>query len=57
MSEIFKLLMSKIIEVYMNDTMVNRKVVEDLPNDITSVFNILDKTGMKLNLDKCTFRV
>ncbi len=36
---------------------IKSKKVEEHANDIDKAFNILDKIGIKLNLDKLTFEV
>lgn len=45
------------VEVYIEDIVVKNCTLEDRLNDIHQVLHILDKIGMKLNLENCNFRV
>lgn len=56
-SSIFKDIVEMTVEVYVNDMVVKSQTLEDHPSDIKRVFNVLYKTGMKLNSKKCTFKV
>ena len=51
----FKDLISRAMEVYMDDMLVKSKVVGDHAEHLKQMFNILQKYQMKLNLLKCVF--
>lgn len=53
----FKDLIKISIEDYAYDIVVKSHTLEDNLGDIQRVLDILDKTCMELNLEKCTFRV
>ncbi len=53
----FKGLIGKTIEVYVDYMIIKSKKIKDHAKDITEAFEILDKVGMKLNPNKCTFEV
>ena len=53
----FKDLMRKTMEVYVDDMVVKSKMVGDHAEHLEQMFNILRKYQMKLNPLKCTFQV
>jgi hypothetical protein len=50
-------LISRIIEAYVDDIVVKSKKMGDLVPDLTEVFEKLRQHGVKLNPEKCIFRV
>jgi hypothetical protein len=57
MRHVFRELISCIIEAYVNDIVVKSKKTGDLVPDLTEVFAKLRQHGVKLNPEKCVFRV
>lgn len=57
MTKIFKDLIGKHINVYVDDLVVNSKDVESHWQHLEEIFNILHNYQVKLNPDKCTFGV
>lgn len=57
MNEIFKDLIRKIVKVYVDDILITLRALKDHSEDIRRVLNILDKIDMKLNIEKCTFKI
>ena len=53
----FKDLISKTIEVYVDDMLVKSKVAEDHMTHLGEMFSMLRRYKMKLNPLKCAFRV
>ena len=53
----FKDLIGKMMEVYVDDMLVKSKVAEDHMKHLGQMFEILRKWHMKLNPLKCVFRV
>ena len=53
----FKDLIGRSIEVYVEDLLVKSKMVGDHAEHLKQMFNILRKYQMKLNLLKCAFGV
>ena len=53
----FKELIGKSIEVYLDDILVKSKTAGDHIEHLNQIFNILQKYRMKLNPLKCAFRV
>ena len=53
----FKDLIGKSMEVYMDDMLVKSKTAGDHIEHLNQMLNILQKYWMKLNLMKCAFRV
>ena len=53
----FKDLVGKTMEVYVEDMLVKSRMVRDHVEHLRQMFNILKKYQMKLNPLKCTFRV
>lgn len=49
-SGIFKDMMGSTIKVYVNDMVIKSRSLEEHPENIRRVFDVLDKVGMKLNL-------
>lgn len=56
-TDIFKDVVGTTIKVYVDDMVVRSRFLENHPNDIQQVFDILDKAGMTLNPEKCTFGI
>ena len=50
-------LIEKLMEVYVDDMLVNSKMVGDHIEHLNQMFNILQKYRMKLNSLKCAFKV
>jgi hypothetical protein len=50
-------LIGRIIEVYIDDIVVKSKKMGDLVSDLTEVFTKLRQHGVKINPEKCVFRV
>lgn len=48
---------SKNVEAYANDIVVKSEKTEDYVVDLKKVFEVLSKFGVKLNLEKCVFKV
>ena len=57
MNMVFKDLIRKMMEVYVDDMLVKSKVAEDHIKHLGQMFEILRKYQMKLNPLKCTFGV
>jgi hypothetical protein len=57
MRRIFEELIGRIIEAYVDDILVKSKKTGDLVPDLTEVFAKLRQHGVKLNPEKCVFRV
>jgi hypothetical protein len=57
MWRVFGELIGHIIEAYVDDIVVKSKKTEDLVPDLTKVFAKLRQHGVKLNPEKCIFRV
>lgn len=53
---IFEPLISKTVKIYIDNMMVKSEHLKNHLNDTTE-FNVLDRIGMKLNPNKCTFGV
>ena len=53
----FKDLIGKIIEVYVDDMLVKSKIVGDHVEHLRQMFNVLRKYKIKLNPLKCAFGV
>ena len=53
----FKDLIGKSMEVYVDDMLVKSKIVGDHIANLNQMFNILQKYQMKLNPLKCAFRI
>ena len=56
-TKIFKNLIGKTMEVYVDDMVVKSKKKQDHINDLRKTFCILRKYQMKLNPSKCAFGV
>ena len=56
-TKMFKPLLGKTIEVYIDDMLVKSKERPDHAEHLQEVFELLRAYGMKLNLSKCTFGV
>ena len=56
-TKMFKPLLGKTMEVYIDDMLVNSKERSDHAGHSQEVFELLRAYGMKLNPSKCTFRV
>ncbi|RVX20296.1 Transposon Ty3-G Gag-Pol polyprotein [Vitis vinifera] len=57
MTKIFKPLVGRTVEVYIDDIVVKSKTREEHTFHLQEVFHLLRKYGMKLNPSKCTFGV
>jgi hypothetical protein len=57
MQRVFGELIGRIIEAYVDDIVVKSKKTGDLVPDLTEVFTKLLQHGVKLNPEKCVFRV
>ena len=53
----FKDLIEKTMEVYVDDMLVKSRMVRDYMDHLGWMFNILEKYQMKLNPQKCAFKV
>jgi hypothetical protein len=54
---VFRELIGRIIEAYVDDIIVKSKKIGDLVPDLTEVFTKLRQHGVKLNPEKCVFGV
>ena len=54
---IFKDIIGRSVEVYVNDMIIKSLKAEDHARDLSQVFEILSKYGMKLNMEKCIFGI
>ena len=54
---IFKDIIGRSVEVYVNDMIIKSLKAEDHARDLSQVFEVLLKHGMKLNLEKYVFGV
>jgi hypothetical protein len=57
MRRVFRDLIGRIIEAYVDDFMVKSKKIGDMVPDLTEVFAKLREHEVKLNLEKCIFGV
>ena len=57
MTKIFKPLIGRMVEVYIDDIVVKRKTREDHTHHLQKVFHLLRRYDMKLNPSKCAFGV
>ena len=57
MTKNFRLLVGRIVEVYIDDIMVKSKTREDHARHLQEVFHLLRRYDMKLNPSKCAFGV
>jgi hypothetical protein len=57
MRRVFRELIGRIIEAYVDDIVVKSKKTGDLVPNLTEVFAKLQQHGVKLNLEKCVFEV
>jgi hypothetical protein len=57
MRRVFRELIGRIIEAYVDDIVVKSKKTRDLVSDLTEVFAKLRQHGVKLNPEKCVFGV
>ena len=55
MTRMFEPQLGKIIEVYINDIVVQSKVVSEHVGDLRNIFEILRKHKLCLNASKCSF--
>ncbi|RVW64618.1 Retrovirus-related Pol polyprotein from transposon 17.6 [Vitis vinifera] len=55
MTKNFRLLVGRIVEVYIDDIMVKSKTREDHARHLQEVFHLLRRYDMKLNPSKCAF--
>ena len=56
-NKLFKKLIGKNIKVYVNDMIANSVKTADHVADLRKAFIVLRENGMKLNPEKCVFRV
>ena len=56
-TKMFRPLLGKTIEVYIDDMLIKSKERPDHANHLQQVFDLLKTYGMKLNLTKCAFGV
>ena len=56
-TKMFRPLLGKTMEVYINDMLVNSKERPDHAGHLQEAFQLLRAYGMKLNPSKCAFRV
>ena len=45
------------MEVYVDDMLTTKVIINRYEDDLQEMFNVLTKYGMKLNLAKCVFGV
>jgi hypothetical protein len=57
MRHVFRELIGRIIEAYVDDIIVKSKKTSDMVPDLTEVFAKLQQHGVKLNPEKCVFGV
>ena len=57
MTRMFESQLGKNIEVYIDDMVVNSKVVAEHLEDLGTIFEILRKYKLRLNASKCSFGV
>jgi hypothetical protein len=57
MQHVFGDHIGQIVEAYVDDIVVKTKKADDLVNDLRTAFDCLRANGMKLNPEKCIFRV
>ena len=57
MTRMFKSLLGKNIEIYIDDMVVKRKVVSEHLGDLRVIFEILKSYRLHLNASKCSFGV
>ena len=57
MIRMFEPQLGKSIEVYIDDMVVNSKVVFEHVGDLRNIFKILRKHKLRLNASKCSFDV
>ncbi|WCJ39787.1 Retrovirus-related Pol polyprotein from transposon gypsy [Euphorbia peplus] len=56
-NKMFKELIGKNVEIYVDDMIVKSKKAEDHASDLEVVFKILREYNLKLNPEKCTFGI
>ena len=57
MTRMFKLLLGKNIEIYIDDMVVKRKMVSEHLGDLRIIFEVLRNYKLRLNASKCSFDV
>ena len=57
MTKMFKPQLGRSIEIYIDDMVVNSKIVSEHVEDLTNIFEILRKYKLHLNASKCLFGV
>ena len=57
MTRMFKLLLGKNIEIYINDMVVKSKMVSKHLGDLRAIFEVLRNYKLRLNASKCSFSV
>ena len=56
-TKMFELILGKTMDVYIDDMVVKSKEELDHIRDMTEVFTILKRYGVRLNVEKCAFGV
>ena len=57
MTRMFKLLLGKNIEIYINDMVVKSKMISEHLGDLRAIFEVLRNYKLRLNASKCSFSV
>jgi hypothetical protein len=57
MQHVFRDHIGRTIEAYIDDIVVKTRKPDDLVNDLRTAFDCLRANGVKLNPEKCVFRV
>jgi hypothetical protein len=57
MQHVFGDHIGRIVEAYIDDIVVKTRKADDLVNDLRIAFDCLRASGVKLNPEKCVFRV
>ena len=57
MTKMFEPQLGKNVEVYIDDMVVKSKLVSELVEDLTSIFEIIREHKLRLNASKCSFGV
>ena len=57
MTKMFEPQLGRTIEVYINDIIVNSKIMSEHVKELTNIFEILRKHKLRLNASKCSFGV
>jgi len=57
MNKVFKVSISNVLEVYVDDIVVKSNRVEDCPFHLEKVFSKVKQHNLNLNMEKCVFSV